>query len=222
MDEKRRHNRVAVEGVYGNVFSASKAEIINMSLGGAAIQLEINLKIGKEYNVRLEGKNKHIELKGIVAWSVLSGSHKGPHGDIIPVYHIGIEFTNVLTDKNAELIDFIETHKIKGAEDRLRGLRFKIHPNEKAIVDYSFGYRIRNISLSGMLIETMQVFKPEDRLHMEIVLKIGSVIRFVGRVASCVEIADKHPTHYDVGIEFIEMSEADKLKLGEFVNSVSK
>ena len=222
MQDKRRHHRTAVEGVYGNVFSASKAEIINMSLGGAAIQVDTNLKIGKEYNIRLEGKNKHIEIKGIAVWSVLSESQKGPHGDVIPIYHAGIEFTDVLTNRTAELIDFIETHKVKGTEDRLRGLRFKVHMPEKATVDYSFGYRVKLISLSGMLIETMQIFKPEDRFSMEIALKGGSVIRFVGRVASCIEIAEKHPIHYDIGVEFIEMPDEDKMKLDELIRSVSR
>ncbi|TAL24466.1 MAG: PilZ domain-containing protein [Nitrospirae bacterium] len=221
MDEKRRHKRVTVEGVYGNVVFASKAEIINISLGGAAIQVDTNLKIGKEYNIRLEGKDKHVEIKGITVWSVLSESKKGPHGDVIPIYHTGIKFINALTDKSAELVDFIESHKIKGTEDRLRGIRFKVQTNEKAIVDYSFGYRVKFISLSGMFIETLQIFKPEDRLPMEIALKNGSIIRFVGRVVSCTEIADKHPIHYNIGVEFVEMSDEDKLKLEEFVRSVS-
>ena len=222
MQEQRQHKRVTVEGVYGSVLFASKAEITNISLGGVAIQVDANLKIGKEYNIRLEGKNKHIEIKGIAVWSVLSESQKGPHGDVIPIYHAGIEFTDVLTNRTAELIDFIETHKVKGTEDRLRGLRFKVHMPEKATVDYSFGYRVKLISLSGMLIETMQIFKPEDRFPMEIALNDGSVIRFVGRVASCIEIADKHPTHYDIGVEFKDMSAEDKQKIEEFIRSISK
>lgn len=73
-----------------------------------------------------------------------------------------------------------------------------------------------------MLIEAMQIFKPEDRFPMEIALKGGSAIRFVGRVASCIEIADKHPIHYDIGVEFIEMSAEDKQKIEEFIRSISK
>lgn len=222
MQDKRQYKRVTVEGVYGSVLFASKAEITNISLGGAAIQVDVNLKIGREYNIRLEGKNNHIEIKGITVWSVLSESQKGPHGDVIPIYHAGIEFTDVLTDKTAKLVDFIENHKIKGTEDRLKGLRFKIYIPEKATVDYSFGYRVKLVSFSGMLIETMQIFKPEDRFPMEIALNSGSVIRFVGRVASCIEIADKHPAHYDIGVEFIEMSDEDKLRLDEFIRSVSR
>lgn len=222
MQDKRQHKRVTVEGVYGSVLFASKAEITNISLGGAAIQVDVNLKIGREYNIRLEGKNKHIEIKGIAVWSVLSQSQKGAHGDVIPIYHAGIEFTDVLTNKTAELVDFIENHKSKGTEDRLRGLRFKIHMPEKAIVDYSFAYRVKLISLGGMLIETMQIFKPEDRFPMEIALNKGGVIRFIGRVASCIEIANKHPIHYDIGVEFKDISDEDKMRLDEFILSISK
>ncbi|MDP3111096.1 MAG: hypothetical protein Q8M71_03205 [Thermodesulfovibrionales bacterium] len=45
MQEQRQHKRVTVEGVYGSVLFASKAEITNISLGGVAIQVDANLKI---------------------------------------------------------------------------------------------------------------------------------------------------------------------------------
>ncbi|MDO9288567.1 MAG: PilZ domain-containing protein, partial [Thermodesulfovibrionales bacterium] len=66
----------------------------------------------------------------------------------------------------------------------------------------------------------MHLFKPEDRFPMEIALNDGSVIRFVGRVASCIEIADKHPIHYDIGVEFKDMSDEDKQKIEEFIRSI--
>ena len=221
MEEKRRDKRVVVEGVHGNVLFASKAKIINISLGGAAILVDVNLKLGREYTIRLEGKDKQMELKGVAVWSVLSESQKGTHGDVIPIYHAGIEFTNVLTNKTSELVDFIESHRIKGAEDRLRGLRFKIHTPEKTTLDYSFGYRVKLISLGGMLIETMHPFKLEDRFPMEMFLKDGRGVRFVGRVASCIEIRDKHPIHYDIGVEFIDMSGEDRTYLEAFIRSIA-
>jgi len=37
---------------------------------------------------------------------------------------------------------------------------------------------------------------------------------------SCLEVNDRAPKHYAVGIEFIEMSDEDKKKLKEFVDAL--
>lgn len=220
MKEARRHRRVKVEGVHGNLLFASDAEIINISLGGAAMNLNVNLRLGREYTISLTGKNSTIKLKGVVVWSVLKGSQKGTRSDVIPIYNVGIEFKDVLSNQTLELIQFIESSKIKKTEERLKGLRFKIHTTGKAMIDQSFSYRVKVISLSGMLIETIQFFKPEDRFHMELFLRDDKVVRFLGRVASCMEIEDKQSQHYNIGIEFWDISNEDKAVLDTFIRSL--
>jgi len=220
MDDKRRHKRITVKGIYGNVLYTAKVEIINISLGGAAIHVNRSLTPGREYTIRFEEKDRQIELKGIVVWSVLTESLKGPHGDVIPIYHAGIRFDDVLTSKTAELIDFIEANKIIEGEDRLRGLRFKIHTPENTILYYPSGYKVKLISPFGMLIETMQPFRPETRFPMELFLKEGKVVRFRGRIASCIEVKDSTPKCYDIGVEFLEMYTEDKASLEAFIHSI--
>ena len=77
MEEKRRHKRIRVKGVYGKILKTlSELNILNLSLGGAAIEVKKSLVVGKEYSILIEDKGKQIELKGTVIWSVLKKSQK--------------------------------------------------------------------------------------------------------------------------------------------------
>ncbi|MBI4684427.1 MAG: PilZ domain-containing protein [Nitrospirae bacterium] len=221
MEEKRQYKRITVKEIAGSMFFASKVEIINISLGGAAIQLNKSLALGKEYSIKLENQGRKIELNGIVVWSVLKGSKKQPYGDVVPIYQVGVKFNDTLPPKAVELIGFIETNQRIENEKRLRGVRFKISRSKGAMLDYSFDYRVKLISQSGMLIETMQAFKPEEKLPMEIVLKGGRPVRFIGRVASCTEIKDKHPVRYDMGVEFIQIADNDRAEIKAYIKSIS-
>ena len=60
----------------------------------------------------------------------------------------------------------------------------------------------------------------EHRLPMKLTLTEDKSITFQGRVASCDLIADKIPVFYDMGIEFLEMSEKDKDTLKGFISLI--
>ncbi len=221
MNDKRRHKRIMVKGIHGNVLFTSVVEIINLSLGGAAIQVSKSLTIGKEYLIKLEDSGKNIGLKSIVIWSVLKGSQKGPHGDVIPVYNAGVKFSDILNSKSSELLDFIEEHKIVEDEERLKGLRFKIHTTKNTLLYVPADYKVKLISLSGMLIETTQSFKPEEQFPLDIFLKGGRDVKCTGRIVTCMEIKGSPQKHYDIGVEFLEMRQEDRANLESFIRSIS-
>ena len=188
MKDRRLHKRVMIKGVHGNMFFSAHADITDISLGGMAIKLNKGLILGREYTIKLENKGKTIEFKGTPVWSVLAVSEKGMGEEIIPVYDAGVRFSGLLTERTEELIKFIESLRHKSAEDRLRGLRFRIHTPENSVLLYPSGYSVKMISASGMLVETRQPFSLEARFPMEIVLKEDTSVRFLGRIASCTEI----------------------------------
>ncbi len=221
MEEKRRHRRIVVQGIHGNLLFTSKIEIINISIGGAAIRVNRSLTIGKEYLIKLENKEKNVELKSIVIWSVLRGSQKGHHGDVVPVYHAGVKFSNIFNGKSAALIDFIEEHRIVESEDRLKGLRFKIHPEKDTVLYCDSGYKVKLISLSGMLIETEQPFNPDEKFQMEIFLAGGKEAKLTGKIVTCIEAAGGAHRGFDIGVEFLEMHEKDRANLESFIRSIS-
>lgn len=217
MDEQRHHKRFSVEGIHGNMLFVSDIHILNVSLGGAAIETSRRLRMGAEYTLTLNDKGRSVSLKGIVVWSVLKEGKKAAHGEVIPIYRAGIEFRTTVSEKLEELIIFIDGHK-KAEEGRLKGLRFKIHAPEKAVLDYIYSYTVKKLSLGGMLIESSDKFQLNETYPMEIYLH-DKAIRFSGRIAHCQQ-AEGLPIHYDIGIEFTEMTESDKTSLKEFIKSI--
>jgi hypothetical protein len=219
MDERRRYQRYSVEGIHGNMLFASEVNILNISLGGAAIEADKRLNINSEYTLKIDDNDRTINLRGMVIWAFISKSKINEDGQIIPMYQAGLKFTNVLTDSSAELIGFLERFKTED-DSRLSGLRFIIDSDHSAVLDYPFNYRVKKLSLGGMLIESDVKFEVEDRFPMEIYLEENLPVEFNGRVASCMPIENTDPQLYDVGIEFMDIAEESSAGLKAFLDTL--
>jgi len=198
----------------------SEVEVVNLSLGGVAIRTDRRLNIGGEYVLRLEVGDQFVEVKASVVWSVLSEIRKKGEADAAPEYSAGLRFQDVFTENLRGLMNFIDEHKIF-EEHRLGGMRFQIDAPGKALLDSPEGYKVRLISLSGMLIETERALEVDAVYPMEIAPAEKPAIRFSGRVASCLEVLDATPKHFDIGVAFVSMSPEDEARLGDFIASVS-
>jgi len=219
MEEERRHyQRFVVEGIEGTLMFATDVDIINISINGVALRANRRLEIGREYTLKLEFHDKVISLNGVVVWSVLSELAKGQHEEKVPIYKAGMRFTNVISDKMSRLLDFIEEEGIS-PQQRLT-IRFLVRSPDKASLNGPHSYKVKKVSDNGMLIETDLPFEVEKALPMEISLYDGTIIRFLGRVASCLEIADGVRRHYDIGVQFLEISGEDKARFNEFIKSL--
>ncbi len=221
MEDKRKYKRFTVEGIDGNVNFSVDVEIINISAGGVALKSQRRLEVDREYTLKLKNGGKALTLRGLVVWSILSESRKGPHKEVIPFYRVGMQFKDVMSEKMAELVNFIEEHK-NVKNHRLSGIRFNIRSPEKAVLNFPLSYKVKKISLGGMLIETMQSFELEDRVPMDIYLPGGKTAMFYGRIASCLPTPHATTMLYDVGIEFLEMSEESRAIIKEFIESIEK
>jgi hypothetical protein len=217
-EERRIHKRFVVEGIGGTLMFATDIEILNISINGAALKANRRLEIGREYTLKIEYMDKIVPLSGIVVWSVLSELGKGPHDEKVPIYKAGIKFTNVISEKMANLLNFIEENKV--APDNRLTIRFDVKSPDKASLNGPHNYRVKKVSNNGMLIVTDIPLKMEERLPMEIFIHGDKVIRVLGRVASCLEVSDEAPKHYDIGIEFLDISQNDKTKFYEFIESL--
>lgn len=219
MKNRRRHPRFTVEGLHGQLTFTSVVEVLNLSLGGAALRVDKQLVVGSEYTLKLDVGDQTVEVKVAVAWAVLSGMRGKVTGEEIPIYSVGMKFTDIFTEKLVRLMEFIDRHKIF-EEHRLGGMRFQIDAPGKAILDLPQSYRVKLISFSGMLIETERGLEKDKRYPMEVALQDGASIRFRGRVASNFEVAGP-PKRYEIGIEFMEMSDTDEERLQDFLRSLS-
>lgn len=214
-EEHRKHKRFTVEVLAGRMLFASHTRILNLSISGAAIETDRRLNPGNEYTLKLEQKGKALTLKGVIAWSVLSGSRRTLHGETAPMYKAGMKFTDVMSDKTAALIEFIDENKNVN-ESRLSGLRFNIEPAKEAVLD--FPYQVKKLSMGGMMIEAGQSLNAEDRFQMEIFPEDDKPVRFTGRVAYCNPRRDD--IFFDVGIEFVDMDAESRKNLVEYLQSL--
>jgi hypothetical protein len=70
-----------------------------------------------------------------------------------------------------------------------------------------------------MLIETSQQLDVDDRVQMQIALPPNTALPFLGRIVSCNRIDDSQE-RFDIGIEFIEMSEGHRERLTGFFQGI--
>lgn len=221
MQERRANNRYTVDNlnIRGNILFVSEIEIVNISLNGIAIRCDRRIEPNREYTLNLSYEEKEIAIKGRVVWSMITGSRLNPKGESVLIYTAGIEFIDILSEKMSELMHFIESHRIAG-ETRLSGVRFQIRSPEAARLDYPYNYRVKKISLSGMLIETTQPFDVGKRFPLELYL-VDKTFKCIGRVASCSRVPSEPSIIYDIGIAFDEISKENKDILKEFISTLS-
>jgi hypothetical protein len=227
MEDKRQHKRCVVQNmsINGKMLFANEVKVVDVSMSGISLQSERRFEIGREYLVKLAYEDKVLSLNGIVSWSVLSQQGEGTLGEGIPFYRAGIRFTTVPVEKLNELIEIIESHKRDSSEvDELHKVsgqrlntRFYIDPPSKTILNLPISYRVRKMSLSGMLVESDHELAIETRLPMEISLNGNGLISFKGRVASCLKGEAEGNARYNIGIEYINMSLENKEKLKDFI-----
>lgn len=215
-DEKRKHKRFLVAGVHGNVLYPSDSEVLNISIDGAAIETSKRLDLNREYTLRIKYKDAILNLKGRVVWSILGYRENKGSNEIIPIYRAGIRFTDILSEKANMLLKFIDENKVKTFEKRLAGMRFNIATSENVKIDYPCKYDVEKISLSGMLIKTEYRLDLNSRFNMQIFLN-GETLNITGRIVNCNEIKSESGIRYEVGIEFIEMSDSDRKQLSDFL-----
>jgi c-di-GMP-binding flagellar brake protein YcgR len=232
MRDKRRYKRFSVDilGINGKMMFASEVEIHDISVGGISLRVNRRLNMGNEYTLKIgNSRNQTISLKGTVVWSMISGTKKGTGDEVVPIYFAGMKFVTASADKIKELTTFLEgqesfsREKVHEASGLRCSMRFLVAPPlKKAVLNSRESYAVKKLSLGGMLIDSESPLKIEDRVPMEILLPGDAQIKFSGRIASCQEVAVDGASRYEIGIEFMEMTEADRKKLQEFVLVLDK
>lgn len=219
MQNRRRESRFSVEGVQGRMTFASDVEILNMSLSGCALKLDRRLNIGGVYNLKLEIEDHTVPVRAKVVWESLCALRQEPNGDTSPVYAAGLLFSDLLSEPVRALLAFIDRHKLQ-EEKRLGGLRFHVDAPGQALLDLPVEYRVRVISLSGMLIHTNVLLELDSRYAMEINLGDGQPLAFQGRVAYSHHTGGAPDAPYEIGIEFFDLGPADRRRLEAYLRRI--
>jgi hypothetical protein len=201
--------------VDGHILFSSEVEILNISIGGAALKLGRKLDIGSRCALELEGMGKTLSIDGLIVWSVKGEARNSPTG--MGPYKAGMKFTDVFHERVTEMVSFIEKYK-KSEETRLGGLRFTIFSPDKAVLRYSQHFIVKELTPERATIETHEPLSPGEALDMEIFLHEMDRVEFLGRVASSDEPSSSHG-QYEIAVDFAEMSEEGREKLRSYLRS---
>jgi len=216
----RRYPRYEVQNVEGTFLYNLPAEILNMSVGGMALETRRALEIKRIYMFSIHKGNQTVKVPGRVAWCVLRRTEHVSDREVVPIYHAGIQFDNVLTEQAQSLLQLIEESALLDVNQRLFG-RFIPDGETQVTIDNEVEYSVLKISLSGMLIETQIWAEVEDVFPMDLQLP-SERISFRGRIAfvgtSPRREANAKKIH--LGVEFLEMAKTPRQALESFIATV--
>ena len=224
MQDKRRHKRYRLDlvEISGKMSLADKVEIIDISLGGVALKADRRLIPGREYMLRLGEKGKSIDVKGIVVRSTLSEIEERVDGASVSIYTAGMRFHEDSAKKIADFLCSIKHDKKEALDvlaDRRLNVRFRITTPGKETLSYPAQFKVQVISMSGLLIHTEHSLDVESIIPMGLSLNDNEV-NFNGRVASCRSTVRNGQEQYEIGVEFLDLTERDKASLKTFIDYI--
>lgn len=207
----------------GHMTFAHETEVLNISIGGAALTAERKLDVGSSGMLQLVGSGEVMLLDGIVAWCLKSGERTpraNSAGKTTPVFKVGMQFTNISPEKVTELVNFIEKHK-KSEDSRIGGLRFNIFSPERAALSYKRRFTVRELGLEKITVHTREELAEGQRLPVEVFLREAGAIAFVGEVSYCRRCAEEAGELFEAGVSVAEISNEDRARLEAFVRSLA-
>jgi hypothetical protein len=227
IDDRRAHQRFNIDvlAIHGKSAYAKVARILDMSVSGILLETDGRLNAGDICIIKMEGRGRVVNIKCVVVWYLLDRRIATLRGDLISIYKAGLKYMNMSEEKMKEIMAFIERHKQNVDKQRdmfaLSGLRlhmrFQIETPKKAVLICGQSYRVRNISLGGMLIESEDALEIGKKLSLQISRSDVKSIKVMGRVVSCIAMDESDQAHYNIGIEFLSITETDREKLKEFI-----
>ena len=229
-DERRTNARYEVEGIKGSFLFTTDARVLNLSLDGMSLETNSPLRIGRDYSLRLDEGSHQIPLKGTVVWCTLVKTTRDARGDVQPVYRAGVHFADVLSGKSNVLRSFIHKNAVISLENRLFG-RFRIEAERPADLSLEAEFTVKQISLSGMLVETEVA--PHVGTECSLDVSIGGIeFQTMARIARIDRVTptdaampategdqNGSTTLFQLGIEFIDLSGDSLLTLESFIGT---
>jgi Tfp pilus assembly protein PilZ len=222
----RRHQRFRLDSVEvsGQMTFASEVSVLDIGMGGVSLRADKRLNIGGTYMLKLESRSKAVTVVCQVAWARMSGTKKSADGGTVPLYTAGMKFLDLTEDRASDLLRLVEcvrNEEMVPMSDRRMHVRFQIGAPGTARLVFPTDYRVRTISLSGMLIESDESLPTESLVPMVLALQEDRSIEFLGRVVSCQPKSEDDRNKYHIGIEFIDVAGDARIELSTFIEVLS-
>ncbi|MDX1630976.1 MAG: PilZ domain-containing protein [Thermoanaerobaculia bacterium] len=218
-EERRSHHRFPVEGLSGVLALSLEAEVLDLSLAGMAVEVPVPLTVGKRFAVRIGAGEDQLDLIGTVRWSERSdveGATSREAQEVQPRYRAGFAFHDILTERAAGLMEFMERNVVLALDRQLFG-RLELDGETRANLEGDFELRLIRLGLESAVGETPH--PPETGRPCELELNLrGRQFVTPGRVES-VRADDGDGPGYRVEIEFEETPEDQEETLRSFIRS---
>lgn len=160
-------------------------------------------------------------MRGVVVRATLVGMEAGPDGESILVYAAGVKFKEGSEEKITAFLNSVE-HRVKTDEapaaERRSTVRFQITAPQEKVLAYPLNFKVKDISLSSMLIHSDQALDKESMIPMELYLDDRNQLNFVGKVFSSKKVEDMDQVRYEIEVTYPELSEQDRAQLKKFID----
>ncbi len=229
MNRQRRHTRFKLNlaTLDGNMLLTDNAEILNISAGGAFLQSNRDLTAGNKYLILCTENGKGFSVKGVVVHSVFteSGEKSGSESESTTRYTAHIRFEDGQSEKIARLLSSFDQHQEKAPTiegDKRRHVRFRMTIPLESILSHTSRFKVTTMSLSGLCVRSAQSLEINSMIPMELSLASGGQVTFIGRVASCLMTNENGQPCYDIGVEFMDLTDRGKSLLKTFIVSLDE
>lgn len=226
MKNQRKHKRFKLRliNIESKVNLVGKAEVVDLSLGGALLRTEGKLAIGKECSILFGYRGKQYPAKGMVIRSELCGIDERPRNKSVTRYLVGILFNKESVGTVKDFLDSIEQSKKvemqATANWRFRDIQFNLTTPSELVLDFPGQFTIQDISKSGVIIQTEQQLNMDGMILLELSLNAASPVNFMGKVVSCRAPRDRGQGGYAVGVEFSDLTDSAVSTLQQFMESL--
>jgi hypothetical protein len=172
--------------------------------------------------LKLENKGIGIDVKGIIVRCELSDIEEISNEEGVSIYTAGMMFKDPQSSAIENFMNSLEKAEkeaMPAAADRRLNVRFYITTPRETTLRFPDQFKVKVISQSGMLILTEQALEMETLIPMGLSLKeADEPINLIGRVVSCERKEEKGRAHYEIGVEFNELTDKDKTLLKTFTD----
>lgn len=220
MDERRRSPRYAVHDVRGQLLWRLGAKLIALESGSALLELTEPIPAGAAYVLTLRRPGSVTRLAGRVVECRPAGERLDETGEAMPAFETRLAFDAGLGGRLLE-----ELRGGDSAVSVVRRMAARIRLRAPVPVDLTSAqeFEVRRISRTGLLIETRLAAALGSEIALEVTLE-GKLLSCRGRVAYVIESGparSRRPSRFEVGVEFVTMSDEDRRVLEEFVDHLA-
>jgi hypothetical protein len=216
--QKRRYRRYEVHDLYGSLLYRVEVKVLNLSLTGMAVEATQQLKQGRVHAVRLGQGEAAISIDATVRWCRLVGTRPSAKGEPVTVYLAGLTFDGMVTEKAANVMDFLKDHVVLALQKRVIG-RFRPKGETPIELSTRVEFEVAKVSLSGMLLKTRMMPAVDSTFDLEMSLAgvpfdSSCRVAYVRRSGG----TDAEP-QVEMGVEFVGLGEPQHAVLRSFIAS---